>query len=328
MAYTSRVELPPERRLRWLLRGAARLVDGGAEPVRGLIQPTGRHFPDHFDGSSAAVKRLLLRIREHAGLTDVPVELEIAGASDAQGGGCSSGSCCGPAKGGGGPLRRVRAADGPDAGYVVAVAAAEVGNPTVLTAGLVRAVSHIFMKEADLYGEFERSEYEPVVDLAGVLLGFGVLLANASYIYSKGCGGVNIASATVLPAEEIAAALAIFCQLHQSPVREARSHLEPTPRALLDEGLLWARSNAGVIRLVRSDRAALDADSYSLSEGRGWLSRLFGLGRASGPSVPTDEELEQMARKLPSGASKSERDPEKERRLKEIRELVDEALDS
>jgi hypothetical protein len=222
----------------------------------------------------------------------------------------------------------VRPADDPDDGYVVGVAAAEVGHPVVLTAGLVRAVSYAFLKEADLFAEFQRKDYEPVVDLAGVLLGFGVLLANGAYIYSKGCGGVRIASATVLPVEEIATSLAIFCQLHQSPVRTAGTHLEPTPRALFDEAVAWTRSNAGIVRLVRSDRAALEADSYSLSEARGWLSRLFGLGRARGPSVPTDDELERMARKLPSGATKTARDPDKERRLEEIRELVDEALDS
>lgn len=328
MAYTSPVELPPERRLRWLLRSAARLVEGGAEPVRGLIQPDARHFPDHFDGTPGAVQRLLARIGEHAGLSDLPLALEIAGAADGSGSSCSSGSCCPPAAGAGQPLRRVRPADDPADGYVVAVAAAEVGNPVVLTAGLVRAVAHLFLLEADLYAEFERREYEAAVDLAGVLLGFGVLLANAAYIYSKGCGGVRIASATVLPVEELSTALAIFCYLHRVPVRLARSHLEPTPKALFDEADLWARSNAGVVRLVRDDPKALEADSYSLSAARGWLSRVLGLGRARGPSVPTDEELEKMAQKLPSGRTAAKRDPEKEQRLEEIRALVDEALDS
>jgi hypothetical protein len=168
--------------LRWLLARAAAVHSGGAEPVSGLVLPTSEFFPDAFDGSLEAVKRLLRRIVRLAGLSDVPVRLRVhQPEAEAAGGGCSSGACAVP--GAAAKLERVTAADD---GYHVAIQPSEVGNPTVLTSAMVRAVSHIFLREADLYTPFQRGEAELGVDLAGVLLGFGVLLGNASYIYRKG----------------------------------------------------------------------------------------------------------------------------------------------
>ena len=300
------------------------MLEGGAEPVSGIILPTSEHFPDRFDGKSASVERLLLRIRAQAGLEQVPMRAAVAG-GEGQGSGCGGGSCCST----GAPAPRFERVHrlGADEGYLVTVAAQEVGSPTVLTTALVRAVSHVFLTEAKLYAEFERAEVEGVVDLCGALLGFGVLLGNGSYIYSKGCSGSHVASATKLPVEEIGLALAIFCRLHGIAGRSVAGHLDPTPRTAFDEAEQWVRSNAGVVGLLRSDRAAIEAETYALSEARGWLSRLFGLGRARGPSVPTDDELERVARSLESKKPGASVDPAKARRLQELRELVDETLD-
>jgi hypothetical protein len=318
------VDLPGEPRLRWILRATARLLEGGTEPVSGLILPTSEHFPDRFDASPAAVERLLGRVRAHAGLIEVPIRVEVAGAGG-HGSSCASGSCCSTGAPSA-PLQRVRRLGERD-GYLVSVAAAEVGNPAVLTTALVRAVSHVFLTEAQLYREFQRAEAEGVVDLCGCLLGFGVLLGNGSYIYSKGCGGPRVSSATKLPVEEICLALGLFCRLHQLPPRSAAVHLDPTPRAHFDAAEQWVRSNAGVVSLLRTDRAAIEAETYSLSEARSWLSRLFGLGRARGPSVPTDEELERVAKSLEAKRAGKSVDPARAQRLQELRALVDDALE-
>jgi hypothetical protein len=161
-------DLPAEDRLRWILAKAAAVHAGGAEPVSGLVLPTAEFFPDAFDGSLEAVKRLLRRVVRLAGLSDVPVRLR--GAVPA----------AGPRSG---KNERVTATDD---GYHVAIQPSEVANPTVLTSAMVRAVSHIFLREADLYRPFRRGEAEAAVDLTGVFLGFGVPLSNASYIYKKG----------------------------------------------------------------------------------------------------------------------------------------------
>ncbi len=314
--------LPSESRMRWILGKAAHLFEGGAEPVAGLILPTERFFPDRFDGGRGSVKKLLRRVAEHAGLDDLAIELTvIQPEGDAGGGSCSSGSCStGPAP----QARFARVTNQDDDGYAINIAPGEVGHATMLTTALVRGMTHIFLMEAQLYDGLERNEYEPCVDLAGTLLGFGPLLCNGSYMYHKGCGGVQVRKATVMPVEELALATAIFCKLHQQSPRLARPHLDPTPRAHFDEALRWAQANASVIQLIRSDPAAVRAESYALAEARSWISRLLGLGKSRGPSVPTDDEIEQMASSLTPG---TRLDPKKAARLRELREVVDEALD-
>jgi hypothetical protein len=140
----------------------------------------------------------------------------------------------------------------------------------------------------------------------------------------KGCGGVTIQSATRLPVEEQVVLLAIFCQLHDINAKTARSELDAEPRRWLDEAVSWTAANAGVVGLVRSDRLAIDADSYRLAPARGWLARVLGIGRAKGPSVPTDDELERMASRISTAAQV---DPEKARRMAALREIVDEQLE-
>src|SRR5262245_30999386 len=141
------MDLPGEPQIRWILRTTAALLQQGAEPVRGLVLPTSTFFPDAFDGSPDAVGALMKRIQEHAGLSDLRVELGIVSpeADEIKVGGCSSGACggAGPI---GGKLDRVSQVD--EGLYAVMVAAGEVRNPAVLTTALVRATSFMFMKEA------------------------------------------------------------------------------------------------------------------------------------------------------------------------------------
>lgn len=318
------VDLPNEARLRWILSKCAALVDGGAEPVGGLVLPTSKFFPDQFDGSTRAVERLLERVVRLAGLSDIDIELEMPRAADdlGAGGGCSSGAC----GTGAAPAARVKRVQETEDGYRIAILPQEVGHSTILTTAMVRAVSHIFMREAELYDAFDAREAELAIDLVGTMLGFGALLCNGAYIYAKSCGGVKVASATKLPVEELSLALAIYCKLHSEDAKPVRRHLDTTPRAHFDESCVWVESNSGIIRLLRTDPEAIMADSYSLSEARSWFSRLFGLGKARGASVPTDEELERLV----ASASSSGRsiDEKEAKRLAAIRELVDESFDS
>ncbi len=316
-----------EARLRWLLRAAAFLHEGGAEPVSGLVLPTSAYFPDPFDGSALAVRRLCGRMMQHGGLTDVPVELEILTADGASSGGCKSGGCSKPsanALSG----RRVVATDD---GYAIAVGAGEVGHATMLSTALARAAAAVFLGEAGLDAELDAADYEPYVDVAGALLGFGVLLANGSHMLHKGCGGVSVQSATALPVEEQVALLAIFGELHRGAAKTARSELDAVPRGMLSEATQWATANAGVIGLVKSDRRALDADAYQLSRSQGWFGRsqgwfgrLLGVGGAKAATVPSDDELERIASTL---RAPKRVDAERARRLAALRELVDEQLD-
>ena len=176
--------LPREERLRWILDSSARLISGGAEPVGGLVLPNGKSFPDHYDGSDNAVARLMKRIAKLAGLSDLEIGVRILRGNNATSGGCSTGAC-GVGGGKEEPEKRPRVEPNGD-GWAVNLAASEVKNATVLTTGMVRAISHIFLTEADLYDGLDQRQREGAVDLCGVLLGFGVLLANGSHVFAKG----------------------------------------------------------------------------------------------------------------------------------------------
>lgn len=324
------MDLPAEPQLRWILSHTATLLEQGAEPVNGLVLPNGEFFPDHFDGSPRSVGALMSRVQRLAGLSDLKIEVNIlTSEGDAQKVSCGSGAC-----GSGGHVdfkldRVVRVDDGE---YAVAVAAGEIRSPVVLTTALVRSVSAMFMTEADAYRGVPAPDREPLTDLAGVLLGFGVLLANGSYIYAKGCHGVQVQSATRMPADEITVALGLFCRLFDVPSRAAARHLELTPSEHFDEGYAWASSNASVVRLLRKNPDAVRAGEYSLSPSRSWLARALGVGSKKKPAT-VDEELADLERALgaaPVSKSASKKtspaDPAKAKKLAELRALVDESL--
>jgi len=174
--------LPREERIRWIVERTALLVDVGCEPVSGLVLPTSTFFPDHFDRSEQAVKRLVRRVVKLAGLSDLNIKGNLVLVeNEGGGGGCSSGTCS--VGGGQAPVARVEKRKN---GWTVNVGVGEVSNPTVLTTGLVRAVGHIFIREFEINRELERGDADAAADLGGVLFGMGTLLCNGAYIYSKG----------------------------------------------------------------------------------------------------------------------------------------------
>jgi hypothetical protein len=322
------MDLPGEPQLRWILRRAAALLQQGAEPVAGLIQPTAEFFPDRFDGSPEGLVALTRRIQAHAGLGDLSVELAVVSPEgEAQTVSCSSGACGGTGKI---EARLDRVGRREDGSYSVALGAGELRNPTVLTTALVRAVACMFMVEADAYDGILPADREPLTDLAAVLLGFGVLVANGSYLYVKGCGGVQVHSATRMPVDEITVALALFCKLHDVPDRAATRHLELTPREHFDEAWVWASSNAAAVRMLRANPTAFEGDAYSLSPARSWLARVLGVGQKKRPLTP-EEEMAAMERSIArgaiQGAPKRALDADKARKLAELRALVDESLE-
>ena len=129
-----------------------------------------------------------------------------------------------------------------------------------------------------------------------------------------------------MPVEELGAALAMHCQLFKADRKAARRELDVTQRSYFDEGCAWADSNANVIKLIKDDPKSIAADNYSLSEARGWFSRLIGLGRSRSASPPADDELERLAKDLRANKRRSSTDSARAKRLAELSKLVDEAL--
>lgn len=322
------MELPAETQMRWILRSAASLLSMGAEPISGLVLPNGDYFPDVFDGSPGSVAALVRRVQAHAGMRDYEIELGVImpeGQGENVKVSCSSGACGGLGKLGPATTRVSQLSEGK---YRVMLNAAELKHPVVFTTALVRAVSWMFMEESGAMEAFPGSDREAAADLAGVLLGFGVLLANGSYIYSKGCGGVNVHSATKMPVEDIALSLSIFCTLHNTPERAASKFMELTPRESFEESMVWAHSNKNLLKKLKTNPDVILSGDYALSEARSWLARTLGIGKKR--TVSVDDELALMEREmaakkqLGAGSKAPKADAQK---LSEIRALVDESLD-
>lgn len=322
------MDLPAEPQLRWILKSTADLLELGAEPVNGLVLPTGEFFPDRFDGSPKSVAALMARVQAHAGLGDLKVDLTlVTPEGESQKVSCSSGAC-----GSGGKIdtRLDRVARRDDGSYDVTLSTGELKNPVILTSTLVRAVSYMFMLEADGFAGVPSAEREPLTDLAAVLLGFGVLMANGSYIYMKGCGGVTVHSATKMPVDEITVALGLFCRLHDVAERTASKHLDLTPSEHFDEGFAWASSNAAVVKMLKKNPDAVRAGEYALQPARSWLSRVLGVGSKKRERT-ADDELAELERSVQASAlasaEKKKLDPDKAKKLAELRALVDESLE-
>lgn len=319
------MDLPAEPQIRWILRRTAALLEQGAEPVSGLVLPTASYFPDTFDGSPRAVAALLARVQAHAGLSDLEAELNvITPEGEVASSGCSSGAC-GP--GGKIEARLDRVGRRSDGSYVVAVGTGEIGNPLVLTTALARSVACMFMTESGAYDDLPPEDRERATDLAGVMLGFGVLLANGSHVVVKGCGGAKIHSATRMTVEDAGLSLAIFCGLFGTDTRVAAKHLDAAPRESFELGATWAGSNATLVRRLRTDARSIARDEFVLGEARGWLSRVLGIGKSK-RALTADETISQLERSLPRAATKKQIDPERAKKLAELRALVDESLET
>jgi hypothetical protein len=311
--------LPAEPRLRWMIRTSSALLGLGAEPVKGLVTPTSDCFPDEFDGSPDSVATLLSRVQELAGLRSVPLELVLlTPEGEAVSGGCSSGAC---STGGPAPARSGRLARAEDGTYQVSLQVQETRHPVALTTTLVRAVSGVFLAELDAMSLFAPAEFEGVVDLTGVWLGFGPLLVNGSHLVMKGCGGTSIHRATSLELEELLVSLAVFAELQGLEARGISPHLDPVPRAAYAEAEAWARANRRVLGQLRSDPEAIARDMFAFSAPRGWLSRLFGKSAAS-----DDLGLDAIEGVSARDRSAAPRDPAVEAKRAALRALVDEAL--
>lgn len=135
-----------------------------------------------------------------------------------------------------------------------------------------------------------------------------------------------MAVATTLPVEELSLALALYCRLHGDNIRSIRGHLDLTPRSHFDEACVWAKSNASLVDKMRTNPAQLKSGAYTINEARGWVSRLFGLGRAKNADDLAESEMEQIAREAAS--MRQPIDEEKARSRAEIRDLVDDAFEA
>jgi hypothetical protein len=289
----------------------ARLLSSAREEIgeRPLVLPNKDSFPDRFTPDARGLATLVGCMLRHAGLDDVPVITRVVEETPPEGphGACSSG-CQVPAAA---SAATPRLAEG-DTGWTLNVPAHELGHPVVLTTMIARALGHVILVEALPTGTRVEPPADLTADYAAVALGFGPLLLEGAYVYSKSCGGPQVVQVTSAALAELAWATALFIEMRRHSGRRALAELGVTQQAALREELEWARSNETLVeRLVRDpERVALG--DYTLREPRPWLLRVLGGKPKDAPRAPTAVRPRQAAPLDPAHA--------------ELRALVDEAL--
>ena len=179
------VTLPPHREREWLIAQTAKLLERSqhvAAYLRApLLEPTPEFFPDRWAGGEASVRRLLLRLLRYAGHREFDVEVVIHDEDPARRGEVLAK----PA-----PMR----GRDPVAWFVrldaevlhFACETAILREPENLVPALARAVARAHRTILGL----DQADNQRLVDVTGVVLGFGLLTTDASQrFYAKSAGG-------------------------------------------------------------------------------------------------------------------------------------------
>lgn len=306
----------PARRPAIVERYARLLAVVGREiGKRPLVLPNAEFFPDRFTGDDASASALVGRMMDHAGLADVPLTTRIIDESEPEsphGGGCSSG-CQVPAALAASVPRLTD--DGDE--WTLNIPRYELSHSVVLTAMVARALGHVVLVETLPTGGRLEAPVEVTADHAAVALGFGPLLLEGAYIYSKGCGGPQIASVTAASLGELALICAIFVEVGGHSARRALSTAGTTQRAVLSEAHSWVKSNSALVKALREDPARVASGNFRLEDDQPWLVRLFKRSKDSAEELPSDFTPNKARPATPKPA-----DPEHD----ELKSLVDEAL--
>lgn len=292
-----------------------------------LVLPTSEWFPDRFTGDQASFEGLVARMQGYAGLEDQEIEAVLVGAEEGKScdtGGCGTGGCSTSSQ----PIETPRLL-GSETGLQLQMPAAAVRQPIALTASVARILGQVRLARAPaLAGD------PALAELGATALGFGVLLLEGSYLYSKSCGGPSVGTATALSVGELALALALFIEFEKAKPRAALAELSTTQRALFDEALAVVRSNRSIVDELRMRPDRVKEGRFELGEARSLFARWFS-GKKRAPrdlesaalgALERGESVEQIAALFDRSESQVERRSQKPAVRADIRELVDESL--
>jgi hypothetical protein len=298
------VENLDDNAIRALARRYAAIVDEldleVGEPL--LVLPTAEFFPDRFTGDEASLSLLAARIQGYAGLEDVHIDTRLSGTPTGKvdGGSCGTSSCgsgaCATGPEADAPLTRLARVG---EGYVMNVPAAELGHSIVLTARLATAFGAVALAERRDDGDVG----DPGdAELAATALGFGVLLLEASYIYSKSCGGPNVQCATSVGLDELSMIFALSAAREGHSVRDALAELGTTQRALVKSAWAVVEESPGLVEMLKKSPLRAARGDFRLHDGSSIFSRLFKRPRKK----TEDERLTDALGALENGASVDE----------------------
>lgn len=310
------MDFPEPAQRRGIVERYARLlaVCGRDIGERPLVLPDSKFFPDRFTGDEASAAALVERMMTHAGLSDVPLATRIVEEQEPEaphGGGCASGCQVPAALSASVP----RLADDGEA-WTLNIPRYELSHSIVLTTMVARALGHVALVESLPAGARPEPPVDVTADYAAVALGFGSLMLEGAYIYSKGCGGPQIASVTAASLGELALVHSLFIEMRAHSARRALAAAGTTQRAVLSEAHDWAKSNASVVKALKRDPESVARGGVRLEDAKPWLFRL--LRRETGVTDLEDRALPVAA----IASAPKAQDPARD----ELRALVDEAL--
>lgn len=271
------MELPDDRTLRELVSRYASIIERFGPDIgqRPMVLPTGKFFPDAFSGDFPSVQRLLRRMQQHAGMSDIPIQLGVVDPDASEGEACGTGACGSCAAPNVSPeIAAARLVDLGD-GWRINIAPTEARSPVALTAALARALGHVFLLEETNPQRPIEEPLEVTVELTTVALGLGTLLLSGSYLYQKSCGGPNVACLTALGIGELSVAFALFTKHAGHSMSLARRELDATQKEQLSEAETWMLSNPRVSQLLVTDPLRLVLGDFELSAPKSWMARIF-----------------------------------------------------
>lgn len=245
---------------------ATRQADFGSCP---LVLPNGHFFPDTFTPNATGVQRLLTRMQKHASLTDVPIALEFDSEEPTAGSSCGSGGgSCGL------PAASSARAGGPaliadEHGWILRPQSALVQHPVALTTSLARMLGAIFVEETRPTRHTDREPPTITAEIAAVALGFGVLLLEGSHVYSKSCGGPQVACLTELSCGELAILTAVFAAHRRHSLGPAKRASSPTQAALLSQAAEFCEGNPHLARALSLAPSDLAEGNFELKDPNG-----------------------------------------------------------
>lgn len=306
---------PSPDRAKDLIRRYATLLDAlHAEfGARRLVLPNGKYFPDVFTEDEHGVNTLLHRMLQHAGMQDVPMQVEVLGDPVILGSSCSSGGCSAPVLSTSGSQLIDQEGD-----WLLQLDARTIGHPVGLTTLLAHNIAAAFVEETRSERWQPEAPSGVTIELVATGLGFGGLLMEGAYVYAKSCGGPSVSQLTQLSVGELALAVGLFSASHTESLKPARKALSSTQAALIREAQDWLAGNPQLVSQLREQPFSLLDGHFELQEPKTHPFAFLGFGRnaekaaelpalAESPWSAKDNELK-LAPKRPKTRSQADDD--------------------
>lgn len=214
--------------------------------------------------------------------------------------------------------------------WLIQVPAAELRSDIVLTTNLAKVLGLVFLLENLPKGAQLEQPAEVSIEIASVALGFGALLLEGSYLYSKSCGGPKVGRATTLDCGSIALLTAFFVARGKLKTHGLRRHLSTTQAAAFSEAQVLVGANRSLVEKLANAPAQLASGDFAIRTEVSFWDRVFGSKRKPNVDLSTAsdlniDELEAMVAAHAAPTRKRETRPS-DAKHDDLRALVDDAL--